>query len=177
MPLGDVLEAQQVDGHSAVVMKRKNGKVICKIPNGEHITVIRDAGVDYFVRWKDKKGLVKKANTVAGVADEEEDEEENAHEDAGTGSTELSMLNGVLEAQQVDGHSAVVMKGNDGKEICKIPNGERIALISEEGSDCLVCWNDNEGLVKKYNTKPVFAYEEEDEEQEEDEKNALRRRA
>ena len=81
-------------------------RIICRIPNGEELTLISDDGIDYCVRWNDKKGLVKKANTVPVVADEEEDEEENAHEDAGTGSTELSsreMPNaGELRAQVTD---------------------------------------------------------------------------
>ena len=61
-------------------MKGRNGKVICRIPNGEWLTLISDEGIDYRVRWNDKTGLVKKYNTVV------------AEDDAGRGSTELSSM-------------------------------------------------------------------------------------
>ena len=147
-------------------------------PERRKITLISDANADYRVRWNDKNGLVKKANTVPVVTDE------NAHEDAGTGSTELNYREMpkagelraqvtdegvVLQAQQADGFPEVVMKQRNGRTICKIPNGEQLTLISDKGIDYLVRWNDKEGLVKKTNTVPVFADEEEDEEEEEDE--------
>ena len=39
--------------------------------------------------------------------------------------TEKRQKRTVLVARQSDGHSAVVMKSKKGKELCKIPNGEK----------------------------------------------------
>ena len=43
----------------------------------------------------------------------------------GGDSTKKRKKRTVLVARQADGHSAVVMKSKKGKELCKIPNGEK----------------------------------------------------
>jgi len=61
-----------------------------------------------------------------------------------------------LVAQQVEGFPDVVMKDKtSGKAMCKIPNGQTLIKIADDGTDCLVRWQDAEGFVKLVNIRPL----------------------
>jgi len=61
VPANVSLLAKQKDGHPEVIMKNDGGRV--RIPNGQCVTWLQDAGPDdYLVEWHGNKGTVKKAN-------------------------------------------------------------------------------------------------------------------
>mmetsp|Transcript_64553 Transcript_64553/g.112731 ORF Transcript_64553/g.112731 Transcript_64553/m.112731 type:complete len:460 (+) Transcript_64553:61-1440(+) len=63
------LTAHQKDGHPDVVMKVPGSSQFSKIPNGQSVSVLGEAGPDdYYVQWHGCKGSVKKANLIPPAA-------------------------------------------------------------------------------------------------------------
>ena len=151
--VGEIMIARQVDGHPEVILRRAPKKArVGEVPNGEEVTVQWVEGEFVCVRWRHIEGVARVANLVRRSSNRAPLRTSSAVDPAPPPPPQVGEI---MIARQVDGHPDVILRRAPQKErVAKVPNGQEVTVVDNEGEFVLVRWGGIEGFARVENLVP-----------------------
>ena len=151
--VGEIMIARQVDGHPEVILRRAPKKArVGEVPNREEVTVQWVEGEFVCVRWRDIEGVARVENLVRRSSNRAPLRTSSAVDPAPPPPPQVGEI---MIARQVDGHPDVILRRAPQKErVAKVPNGQEVTVVDNEGEFVLVRWGGIEGFARVENLVP-----------------------